>query len=83
MKYYMKKCIHLQYDDLENILTLDVHPYDYSVRTLEKAKATGNFAVESGELHVENNSYHDSNSSASDLEADAVPRQKKIKTKKF
>lgn len=54
-----------------------------AVRTLEKTKATGNFAVESSELNVEGSKFDDSDSSSSDSEIDIIPRHKKLKTKKF
>lgn len=64
-------------DDLkrQNILL------ESQIRTLEKTKATGNFAVESSELNDGNN--YDSNSCSSDSEVDITPRHKKLKTRKF
>ncbi|XP_065213946.1 protein max-like isoform X1 [Planococcus citri] len=53
------------------------------IRTLEKTKATGNFAVESSELNVDGTNFDESDSSSSDSEADVIPRHKKLKTKKF
>ncbi|XKL67196.1 hypothetical protein PGB90_010616 [Kerria lacca] len=53
------------------------------IRTLEKTKATGNFAVESSELNLDENNFDNSDSSSSDSEIDMVPRHKKIKIKKL
>lgn len=56
---------------------------NFTVRTLEKTKATGNFAVESSELNLDENNFDNSDSSSSDSEIDMVPRHKKIKIKKL
>lgn len=63
---------------IQSLLLLSV---DFSVRTLERAKATGNFASESSEGLYKGDSreYQDSESDLSDTEVTRNPRRKKLK----
>lgn len=63
---------------IQSLLLLLIY---FSVRTLERAKATGNFASESSEGLYKGDSreYQDSESDLSDTEVTRNPRRKKLK----
>lgn len=61
-------------------------PVFFSVRTLEKAKATGNYAADQSELqlHFDNGFVHDSESDTSDSESTrSSHKSKKLKVSKY